>query len=548
MKQSPTDRLAGASCRRAALPLAGLYALRAAALAAIALVSRGVVDRALDGGAVLPWALALLALSAAVPLLNAAAQLYAGRAADRGAAEAAHALLAALERKDCAALRSYHSGQLLSRLTGDCRTVCEKYTGLWPATAGQLVQLAAAFAALLALTPPLALALAALGALAALAGFCFRRALRPRHLEARRADEARSACAQETLEHLETTRAIVAPGEPLRRFARLQRRWQETRGRLRRVSAAGWTGFSLLVFLISAAAVIYGALAIRRGALSYGGLTAALQLIGLFRSPVTGLTGVQSRLAAADAAGERLRELLALPDEPVGAMLPPDAQPLSVELRRVTFAYSGEEQPVFRDFSAVIDLRRWTALTGVSGRGKTTLFRLILALCRPQSGEVLLRTDRGTVPCSAATRRFFAYVPQPPLLFSGTVRENLLLARPDADDPALWRALDAADCGFLRTQPEGPDVPLGEGGAGLSAGQRQRIAIARALLTDAPVLLLDEITSALDERTEARLLRTLTARCPAALAATHRPALPRQLGMAFLALDGKEAAASEGEE
>lgn len=544
MKQDLTLRAAAKSCRRAALPLAGLAALRAAALAAIALASRGVVDCALAGENVLPWALALLALSAAVPLLNAAAQLYAGRASDRGSAAMAHALLGALERKDCAALQAYHSGQLLSRLTGDCRTVCEKYTGILPGTAGQLVQLAAALAALIALAPPLAAGLTVLGVLAALGGLIFRRALRPRHLEARRADEALASCAQETLEHREAMRAVAAPGEGLRRFALRQQRWRDARDRLRRASAAGWTGFSLLVFLISAAAVIYGALAIRRGALTYGGLTAVLQLISLFRAPVTGLTGVQSRLAAVDAAQERLRELLDLPDEPAGETLPPDAVPVSVEFRNVTFAYPGEERPVLRDFSAVIDLRRWTALTGASGRGKTTLFRLILAFCRPQSGEVLLITDRGTVPCSAATRRFFGYVPQPPLLFSGTVRENLLLALPDADDAALWRALDAAECGFLRALPQGLDLPLGESGEGLSAGQRQRIAVARALLTGAPVLLLDEITSALDETTESELLRALTARCSSALAATHRPALPRELGMAFLALDGEGKEAS----
>ena len=268
-----------------------------------------------------------------------------------------------------------------------------------------------------------------------------------------------------------------------------------------------------------------------------GDLTAILQLIALFRSPVTGLTGIQSQLAAVDAAQERLLELCALPDEPIGEEVPADAVPRALVFRKVTFAYEGEERAVLQDFSARVPLDRWTCLTGASGRGKSTLYRLILATYRPQSGEVILETDKGGYPCSAATRRFFGFVPQSPTLFSGTLRENLLLAKPQAGEDELRGALRDAACDFADALPQGLDTPLGENGQGLSAGQRQRVAIARALLSGAQVLLLDEITSALDRETEMVVLKNLKERITAALAATHRPEIPAELGMELLRLN-----------
>ena len=170
-------------------------------------------------------------------------------------------------------------------------------------------------------------------------------------------------------------------------------------------------------------------------------------------------------------------------------------------------------------------------------RGDLPLYRLILATYRPQSGEVILETDKGGYPCSAATRRFFGFVPQSPTLFSGTLRENLLLAKPQAGEEELRGALRAAACDFADALPQGLDTPLGENGQGLSAGQRQRVAIARALLSGAQVLLLDEITSALDRETEAVVLKNLKERITAALAATHRPEIPAELGMELLRLN-----------
>lgn len=526
-----------ASCRRVGVRLAALTGLRSVLFVAMALASRGVLNSAPDERTFVLWCAALLAVSVLLPLLNAGISAWAGQTTDKSSSALQRELLLLLQSKDCESVNRYHSGYLYSRLTGDCRTACERYTSLLPGIAGQAIQLCAAFAALVMLKPLLAAVLAACGALAAAAGLAFRRLLKTRHMAERRAGERLTAKLQETLEHQELARSVAAPDENTRRFARCQSDWLSARSALRRLSIGGWTGFSLLVYLGSGAVILWGALSIRGGSLSIGDLTAILQLIALFRSPVTGLTGIQSQLAAVDAAQERLLELCALPDEPIGEEVPADAVPRVLVFRKVTFAYEGEERAVLQDFSARVPLDCWTCLTGASGRGKSTLYRLILATYRPQSGEVILETDKGGYPCSTATRRFFGFVPQSPTLFSGTLRENLLLAKPQAGEEELRGALRAAACDFADALPQGLDTPLGENGQSLSAGQRQRVAIARALLSGAQVLLLDEITSALDRETEAVVLKNLKERIPAALAATHRPEIPAELGMELLQLN-----------
>ncbi len=531
-----------APCRRAAVWLSGLTGLRSVLAVALALASRGVLNNPPGGQSFALWCAALLALSLLIPLLSAGISAWYGRVTDKCTSDLQRTLLLLLQSKDCESVNRYHSGHLYSRLTGDCRTVCERYTSLYPGLAGKAMQLCTAFAALAALKPLLAALLAAGGVLAAAAGLAFRRLLKNRHMAERRAGERLTAKLQETLEHLELVRSVTEPNENARRFERCQNDWLGARTALRRLSIGGWTGFSLLIYLGSGAVILWGALSIRNGTLNIGDLTAILQLIALFRSPVTGLTGVQSQLAAVDAAQERLLELCSLPDEPAGEEIPADAVPQALVFQTVSFAYDGEERPVLQNFSARVPLDRWTCLTGASGRGKSTLYRLILATYRPQSGKVILETDKGNYPCSAASRRFFGFVPQTPTLFSGTLRENLLLAKPGAGEDELRAALHTAACEFVDTLPQGLDTPLGENGQGLSAGQRQRVAIARALLSGAQVLLLDEITSALDRETETVVLNNLKERIPAALAATHRPEIPAELGMDLLHLPNMQEA------
>ena len=169
---------------------------------------------------------------------------------------------------------------------------------------------------------------------------------------------------------------------------------------------------------------------------------------------------------------------------------------------------------------------QFVALAGFSGIGKSTLFKLLLGFHTPDSGRLTARLTDGVVPLGADTRCLFAYVPQQNMLLSGSVRDNIAFCCGDVTDAAVWAAAETACVAdAIRALPQGLDTVLGERGAGLSEGQLQRLAIARAVLSGAPILLLDEATSSLDEATEAQVLINLRALPErTCLCISHRPA------------------------
>ena len=197
-----------------------------------------------------------------------------------------------------------------------------------------------------------------------------------------------------------------------------------------------------------------------------------------------------------------------MPEEEAGSSLRLAETP-DVLVEGIDFAYALGDRPVFHHFSCRFPAGSRTAVMGETGTGKTTLVRLLLAFDKPQAGAIRLRTGKETVEVSARTRCNFTYVPQGNTLFSGTIRENLRMGNPEATGEEMCRALRTAVADFVFALPNGLDSFIGEQGSGLSEGQAQRIAIARALLRNSPILLLDEATSALDEETERILMENL---------------------------------------
>lgn len=507
------------------------------AAVAVALVSRRLLDSAMGGGAVLRWGVLLGILAVGAPVLGGVLSRLSGGAEDASSALLRKHTLELLRRKNLESLKAYHSGQLYNRVTADVGVICLWKTSVLPGMVAQLVRLCAAGAALCWLDPVLAVWAVVCAVAVACGSVVYRRILHPRHQAARAAQEKLTVSLQEELGHGEFIRGVRAEEKMSIRLDESQKNWLERRKSLRSVSVTGSAGFSAMTQVVFVAVMVWGGVSIRAGRLTYGDLTAMLQLIAMFQGPVSGFGGLQSRLAELSAARERLSELWDLPEEAEGKPLPHDAKVRAIVFEDVTFRYEGESSAVVEHFSCRLPVDRWMCLRGISGSGKSTLYRLILGLYRPQQGRVYLETDRGNYECCAATRRFFGFVPQTSVLLAGNVRENLHLVCPDAADEVLLGALEKAQCGFLFEEGcRGLDTRLSEDG-GLSAGQRQRLSIAMALLSGGKMLLLDEITSALDAETERELLKALTESHSAAIFATHHSALPELLGAEIIDLD-----------
>ena len=268
-------------------------------------------------------------------------------------------------------------------------------------------------------------------------------------------------------------------------------------------------------------------------------MTFFLQQRGTLQNAFSGLVGQIPRLLGGSVAAERIRELTDLPQDPV----PTDEVPTPwcrIRLEKVSAAYE-DGVKVLEDITLEAGPGEVIALVGPSGKGKTTLLRLLLGLMQPLGGVMELTDARGTVhTLGTRTRRYFSYVPQGNTLLAGSIAENLRLVDPNASDEQIIAALEGA-CAwdFVSQMPGGIHAELGEGGLGLSEGQAQRIAIARALMRKAPAMVLDEITSALDMETEQKVLSYLMNLGITCIVSTHRPSVLTMCTRAYRVEDGR---------
>lgn len=509
--------------------LVAVQAVLSVSSIAFAFVLRRIINMAVDGVQGGFWAsLALLVgILLGQIVLSAASRFLSEYTSAAVENRFKHRLFAALLTGNYASVTAVHSGEWMNRLTSDTTIIAGGVTQIVPGLIGMLVRLFGALAAILWLEPRFFWVLVPGGAAMLALTYGFRKILKRLHKNIQEADGTLRVFLQERLESLLIVRTFAKEQQTAAQADNLME--QHKAARMKRSNFSnlcniGFAGAMNGAYLLGIGFCGYGILT---GTMSYGNLMAIMQLVGQVQSPFANITGYLPRYYAMLASAERLME--------AEAFAPDSEHPLAEEkvlefyrtkltalrLEHASFTYqppvrAEEEQPpmpvVLKDIDLTIRKGEYIAFTGPSGCGKSTVLKLLMCLYPLDAGSRTLETTCGTQPLTAAWRSLFAYVPQGNQLLSGTIRDIVSFGDPckAQDDAGILRALRIA-CAedFVQKLEKGLDTMLGEHGQGLSEGQMQRIAIARAVFSEHPILMLDEATSALDEATAQQLLENL---------------------------------------
>lgn len=419
-----------------------------------------------------------------------------------------------------------HSGDTLNRLERDVRDITSCITETFPSLLEVSFRLVGAFFYLFSMDARLACLIVCIVPCFLVLSKVYVRKMRAITRDIRTTDSKVQSILQESIQHRAILKTLERVGTMIDKLEQTQ---SVLRGHVRH--RAVFSSFSSTLLSIGfgtgyLVTFLWGVNSLQAGTITYGMMISFIQLVGQIQGPFRDMTRFIPVMISTLTASERLIELEDMP-------LEDDSNPITfrngagVRFSDVNFQYRESGRLILSKFSCDFPKGSTTAILGETGAGKTTLIRLILALLKPTDGSVVMYDENQTVNVSPRTRNNLVYVPQGNTLFSGTIRDNLLLGNPDATEEDMREALETACAGFVMDRPDGLDAICGELGAGLSEGQAQRIAIARALLRKGSVLLLDEATSALDMHTEQQLLKNLSSRDvgQTIICVTHRPAV-----------------------
>ena len=419
-----------------------------------------------------------------------------------------------------------HTGDILNRMQEDVRQVSNVCAASLPNIFGTLLQFAAAFVFLMLLEPRLCLIVVMVAPLGILAGRFVAGRIRKLTHNIRESDAKVQSHLQESVQNITLLQSMEYADASASSLGELQGGLYGNELRRAKFSILSRIVMALAFQTAQTVAFLWAVFGISKGTVTYGMMTAFLQLVGQIQRPLVDLSTQIPAVIHATASIDRIMELEALPreEEVESCILPGTA---GVRFDGVDFIYPDASKPILSDFSYDFKPGSRTAILGPTGVGKSTMIRLLLSLLKPQRGAITLYSNGQAFSChgepseglcqspaSPATRCNLVYVPQGNSLFSGTVRDNLLMGNPEATEDQLRSALHVAAADFVFDLPGGLDAHCFESGAGLSEGQAQRIAIARALLRPGTILLLDEFSSALDNETEITLMQRLTASLP----------------------------------
>ena len=435
-------------------------------------------------------------------------------------------LFSHLFRRQMYEQKEMHSGDISSRLEKDIGTVSSATTSIIPDLCITFFQLIGAFLLMQSMDGRLAWMLLLFTPMFILIGKLVAMKIRKMTQEIRQQESTIQMLVQESMEHNAVLRSLESGDWVTGRLDNMQ---HDLRGKVNH-RAQFTVVFRILIgcsfSLGYILAFIWGGLQLKAGLITFGVMTSFLQLVGQIQQPILQMVNMMPQMFQASASIDRLEEMEHLEaEEALDEKRHLMEGLLGLNLSDICFRYASEDREILSHFTHQFLPGSKTALMGQTGVGKTTLFRLLLGLIKPEQGSITLFNTNSQQPVNEHTRTNFVFVPQGNTLMSGTIRYNLMLANPEATDDELRQVLHTAMADFVFNLPDGMDTECGERGGGLSEGQAQRIAIARGLLRPGNIMLLDEISASLDEQTERELYRRLFASYPqkTMIFITHRP-------------------------
>lgn len=488
--------------------LVALNAWSAVCVTIFALLSQKVMDSAQGGdkNALIKNSIYLLCLIISQILARVIASLVEAKSQGKAEINLRTNVFSSIIRGDYADSVERHSGDLMTRLTADVQVVSDQYVHIVPTTVAFVVRILSGAIALYQIDKNFALIFILCGLLIVVVAVLSRKRLKKLHRRVQEKDSKVRSFMQEMLENLFAIKVFGIEEKIIKISSKQQNKFYREKVKKKTFSIMAGIGFSLAFAVGYLAAVAYGSYGVLNGTMTFGAVVAIVQLVNQLQSPIVGITSILPSFFAMTASAQRLMEIC---DDGKKHAEDVDVEYddfVRVKVRNAVFGYGDEK--VISGASFTVNKGEFIGIKGPSGSGKTTVLKLITGLYPVDEGNVIIETKDTEYDCKH-TRKLFSFVPQGNMLFSGTIRENLTILNPDASEEDIKEALNLAAADFAYDLDGGLDFVLGEAGVGISEGQAQRIAIARALLGSGGIMLMDESTSALDADTERLVIDNL---------------------------------------
>lgn len=493
-----------------------IYAVMAYLGVAVATLSRGIVDSAVnsDIGGIVYYAVILVSLTVGQLIIRIVSKVVNFNIQAKLEMSIKQSIFNSIIRKKYDKISQIHTGELLNRITSDVLVVVSSIISIVPNMVYFIVKLIGVFVVLFAIDKTFCLVFIIGGALMFGVVLLFKSKMKALHKAVQESDGKTRSFFQEIFSSLLVVKVFNAEKKVSENAMNLQMNNFKIRRKRNYISIVATTGFSFVFSLGYMYALIWGAFAISDHIITYGVLTSMLALVTQIQGPVRGISSILPSYYSALASAERLMDIENLENEDVVNKSLIDTKDLYSKTKEIifdniTFSYGREN--VLENTRLVLNKGDFALLAGISGIGKSTLTKLLLDVISPDKGEIYLKLSDGEkVYIDKNIRSLFSYVPQGNFLLSGTIRDNIAFVSSEPDEQKIIdSAKIACAYDFIDNLPNGLDTRVGENGKGLSEGQIQRIAIARAVYSDAPIIIFDEATSALDANTEVQLLKNL---------------------------------------